>query len=385
VTVTIVAHDVGGVGGMERQLEELITGLLARGVQVEVVSRTLQLSPHPELRWRRVRGPARPFVVAYPWFALVASLMLLRRRGEVLHVTGAIVFNRADVCTVHYVHNGARRTSLRMRRSARRYRLNAWLARALSRRVERRLYRRESKTHTLVAVLADAALDLIRAYPERAASVRVIHNGVDLQRFRADPDARRQVRAELRVDDDAKLAVFVGSEWLGKGLAIAVEALSSAPGWQLCVVGSGDAARLSALVAELGVEGPVHVLGETSAPERYYAAGDAFVLPSEYETFSLAVLEAAATGLPVVATDVGVVGSLVEAGGGILVDRTPAAFASALRELAENPGRATILGDCAREYAARFGWDAVVDAYLALYQQLRPVPSPEARELRTAA
>ena len=106
-TVTIVAHDVGGVEGMEHQLQALVTGLLDRGVSVEVVSRTLGLPGHPRLRWRRVRGPARPFPLAYPWFALVASSMLTWSRRGLLHTTGAIVLNRADVCTVHYCTTGA--------------------------------------------------------------------------------------------------------------------------------------------------------------------------------------------------------------------------------------------------------------------------------------
>ncbi len=135
--VTIVAHDVEGAGGMERQLRELVIGLLARGVSVTVVSRTLGLPPHERLRWRRVPGPGRPFVLAYPWFAAVASLMLLRRGAGVLHTTGAIVLNRADVCTVHYVHNGPGGRIDRASRTTPLHRLNARVGRILSRAFER--------------------------------------------------------------------------------------------------------------------------------------------------------------------------------------------------------------------------------------------------------
>src|SRR5205807_2149797 len=108
---------------------------------------------------------------------------------------------------------------------------------------------------------------------------------------------------------------------------------------------------------------------ETKEPERYYAAADAFVLPSAYETFSLAALEAAATGLPVVATNVGIVGGLVAAGGGVFVDRDPDSIATALERLAERPEELPGMAECARDYARGFGWEAAVDAYLGLYAE----------------
>src|SRR3954451_15743574 len=109
--VTIVAHDVGPVGGMEVQLSQLIGGLLARGVDVTVISRTCDLEPHPSLRWMRVPGPARPFVLAFPWFFVVGSLLLRRHRRGIVHSTGAIVANRIDVCTVHLCHRAAKNLS----------------------------------------------------------------------------------------------------------------------------------------------------------------------------------------------------------------------------------------------------------------------------------
>src|SRR5947208_9461789 len=102
--VTVVAHDIGSVGGMERVLAELIAGLAKLGHRVTVISRTCVLPPADGLTFHRVRGPARPFLLAYPWFMLVGSLLLRRRRRGIVHVTGAIVLNRVDVIAVHYCH-----------------------------------------------------------------------------------------------------------------------------------------------------------------------------------------------------------------------------------------------------------------------------------------
>ena len=240
-TVTIVAHDVGGIGGMELQLEMLIGGLLERGLAVDVMSRTLRLRPHPALRWRRVRIPSRPFVLAYPMFALVAGVMLLRKPTGVLHTTGAIVPNRADVCTVHYVHRGRGSSAPRARRATTLYRLNAAVARVLSLLGERLVYSSDSLSRTLVAVSDSTADELRASYPSRSDAIAVIENGIDTTRFAPDPDSRRDVRREVGVADDASLALFVGSEWRRKGLLVAVEALTEAPSWHLVVVGRGDA------------------------------------------------------------------------------------------------------------------------------------------------
>lgn len=365
--VTIVAHDVAGAGGMERQLRELICGLLDVGASVIVVSRTLGLPDHPGLRWHRVSAPARPFVVAYPWFAVVASLMLLRLRKGVLHVTGAIVFNRADVCTVHFLHSGD--GVVRASRGSAAYRLHARLARLFGRAVERVLYRSEMHTRILVAVTPRAADELREAFSNRSRSVRIIRHAVDAERFRPDRVERVRVRRELGLTNDVKVALFLGSEWEGKGVAIVVDALRLAPDWDLIVVGSGDGERLMHRAASISVSSRVRLVGETAAPERYYAAADAFVLPSASETFSLAALEAAAAELPVVATDVGIVREIVEAGGGLLVERNPASVAAALASLAGSETR-QLFGQRARAYAVGMSWSAVVDEHMTLYSEV---------------
>ena len=64
LTITLVAHAAGTLGGMERQLGELISGLLAAGHQVILVARECGVLPHPRFRFVRVAGPTRPFSIA---------------------------------------------------------------------------------------------------------------------------------------------------------------------------------------------------------------------------------------------------------------------------------------------------------------------------------
>src|SRR3954447_13089548 len=135
VPVTLVAHDVGGIGGMERQLEQLILRVADLGHDVLVISRGYHLPDHPRVRAMRVRAPARPFVIAYPWFFALGSILVRARRRGVVHVTGAIIANRADIATVHLCHRAIaeHRSLRRSRRTTASYRANAAVARWLSR------------------------------------------------------------------------------------------------------------------------------------------------------------------------------------------------------------------------------------------------------------
>jgi glycosyltransferase involved in cell wall biosynthesis len=371
--VTIVAHEVGTPGGMERQLGVLVSGLLERGYEVTVVAHECALGPRPGLRWLRVSGPRRPFTLWYPWFFLIGSLAVWRGRRGLLHTTGALVANRADLSTVHFCHRAfhAREGALRSARETRAYRANAWLADRQRRLAETWCFR-PRRSGRLVAVSRGVERELREFFPAMAARVQTIPNGVDRSAFRPDPAARARVRAELGIGADELVAVFVGGEWERKGLRPAVEALPGAEGWSLLVVGGGDERGFRELAARLRAGDRVRFAGAVSDTTPYYAAADAFLLPTAYETFSLATYEAAASGLPLLVGRVsGVEDLLVEGRNGWFVERDAGGIAGRLAELAGDPERRRSMGAAAREDSARFDWQSVVDSYDELYRSLR--------------
>ena len=136
--VTIVAHDIGAVRGMERQLSDLVAGLVGLGHRITVIARTCELPAGTGVDFHRVRGPSRPFLIAYPWFLLAGSLALRRHRRGIVQATGAIVLGRVDVVAVHYCHQVATPTPSR---STWPFRAHAKLAGALKRIGERACFR----------------------------------------------------------------------------------------------------------------------------------------------------------------------------------------------------------------------------------------------------
>lgn len=364
--VTIVANDVGGVGGMERQLTELITGLLAGGARVRVISWTCDLPPHPNMRWHRVVGPSRPFTIANPWFILVASLLVgLRGRG-IVHSTGAIVLNRVDVCTVHFCHRAVARLPRfsRASRGGLAYRLNARISKAMSRLAERWCYR-PARAGRLVGVSLGVARELRENYPAMRERITVIPNGVDTAAFSpTDEAAAAPPAGRLR-------ALFVGSEWERKGLRIAIEALRDNPDVSLTVVGEGDREAFGRLAAEAGAGERVEFAGSTSDVAAWFRRVDVFVLPTAYETFSLVTYEAAACGLPLLVTRVNGVEDLLRDGeNGWFVERDPADVGRRLRALAEDPALRRSMGATARRDSLEHSWDRVVERYRELYAEV---------------
>jgi UDP-glucose:(heptosyl)LPS alpha-1,3-glucosyltransferase len=367
--VTIVAHDIGSVGGMERQLAELLLGLRERGHNVTVIARTCELPDGSGVVFHRVRAPGRPFLLAYPWFIVAGTLATVRRRRGVVQATGAIVLNRLDAVAVHYCHqvgpaNPSRSTPL--------FRLHVWAAGFLKRLGERVCFK-ANRPRAVVCVSEGVADEVRRFFPALADRVVTIHNGVDTDGFapgvrRAEAEA---LRASLKIPDGALVAAFVGSEWERKGLEPAIRALALSPRWVLVVAGGGDRARFEALAETLGVAARIRWLGVISEVEIVYGLADAFVLPTEYETFSLVTYEAAASGLPVLATPVSGVNELLDDGrNGFFISRDPEQIALRLSELAEDPQLRRSLGTAARESALAYSWQRMVDRHAELYREL---------------
>ena len=217
-----------------------------------------------------------------------------------------LVLNRADVVTVHFcneaLHDG--RVS-QAKRDTILYRANDHIALWMSRALEHLMYT-PKRVRRLVAVSRGVATELSRYFPATRGVTVVIPNAVDATGASGPtPERGQTLRARLGLSTDQLLAVLVAGDWERKGLEGNPPGLADAPGWTLLVVGNGDRARFSRLAerAPSRRSRALHGVPPLDVAACYQAA-DAFVFPTSYEAFPMVVLEAAASGLPLLVTRV---------------------------------------------------------------------------------
>ena len=203
-----------------------------------------------------------------------------------------------------------------------------------------------------------------------AERIRVIPNGVDLQEFNG-PRGQRQ--------GDRVRGIFVGRlDPDQKGLATLFRALALLPPDLPLEVrligedwGATEILRLTAM--QLGITNRVVFVGKVDrqALLNEYREADFLVLPSLFEPFGIVVLEAMATGLPVVASRVGGIPEVVRDGRtGILVEPANArALADALMELCRDENLRITMGADAKDRAAAFDWKTITPRILSIYQE----------------
>jgi glycosyltransferase involved in cell wall biosynthesis len=227
----------------------------------------------------------------------------------------------------------------------------------------------------------------------------LLGNGIDLQRFRpeAKEDIRREARADLGVDGDAVVVGTVGRLVWGKGfreLFLAAESLRDThPEVVFVVVGGSDPGKADAIspgeLADAGRRGRIVFAGERDDMEDVYRAFDLFALPSYREGFPRSAMEAAASGLPVIATDIRGCRQVVSPGEtGLLVPlHDPAALAAAMEQLVVDPALRLRMGTAGRRKAeTEFDDQAVVAKTMDAYERVlaRATSSTRRRTRRSA-
>jgi UDP-glucose:(heptosyl)LPS alpha-1,3-glucosyltransferase len=158
--------------------------------------------------------------------------------------------------------------------------------------------------------------EIVSLYHYPREKIDIVRNGVPLEKFRFDPELREKSREDLKLKPDQTALLFAGSGWERKGLlfAIAATALCADRNMRLLVAGRGNARLYKTKRLRFWREEPVQFLGEVADILPVYAAADIFILPTIYDPFSNACLEALACGLPVITTRSNGFGEIIESG-----------------------------------------------------------------------
>jgi UDP-glucose:(heptosyl)LPS alpha-1,3-glucosyltransferase len=237
------------------------------------------------------------------------------------------------------------------------------------------LHFRERNYQKLIATTAVVKADLRQLYGVPDDDVAIIPNGFSPSEF--NPLCRRQRRQAMReklglgADDIAML--FVANELPRKGYATVLAALRKLDQkrLRLLVVGRPPIAEVRAGAERAGVAGQVIACGPTNDVAGYHAAADLFVLPTQYEAFCLAILEALGSGLPVVCSDVPGARDAIVPGinGALLADPNDAdELVETLKPLLDYACRARMAA-AAPETVQQYQWPTVLVEYESILMQ----------------
>ncbi|MCW4030051.1 MAG: glycosyltransferase family 4 protein [Candidatus Bathyarchaeota archaeon] len=237
-----------------------------------------------------------------------------------------------------------------------------------------------ARARKIIAVSHFTKWELTHYYKIPASKIQVIHNGVNINKFKPTTD-KRKAKAELGFNPDDPAIVSVGRLYARKGLFTLIESMPAVtrrfPRAKFIISGKGQSDEMHKLVAHaerLGVRDNIIFTGYTPDKDlpKLYQAADVFAFSTFYEHHPFAVLEALATGLPVVTTTVGGIPETIKTGtNGLLVKPFHSGqFSDAILRLLENPAEAKEMGVKARETVVReLDWRIVVKDAMKVYDQ----------------
>jgi UDP-glucose:(heptosyl)LPS alpha-1,3-glucosyltransferase len=320
--LALVRRGYSSTGGAEAYLKRLARGVIEAGHEVQLIT----TNEWPEDQW--------PFgtitrLRAESVFGFADELEQIRPQ---LHCDALLSLERVWSCDVYRAGDGVHRAWLSRRRK---FELPLkQFARALNRKHRDLLHLEESlfvgrKAGRVIVASQMVKKEIVDLYGYPADRIDIVHNGVPLDKFRFDPELRQKSREDLKLKPDQTALLFAGSGWERKGLLFAIQAMALCKNrkMRLLVAGRGNEKLYKTKRLRFWREEPVRFLGEVADIVRVYAAADIFILPTMYDPFSNACLEALACGLPVITTrsngfseiiEDGVHGSIVDHAGNLI-------------------------------------------------------------------
>ncbi|NBD17577.1 MAG: glycosyltransferase [Cyanobacteria bacterium] len=367
----LVTHRVIPGDGQGRVNYEIVGEAIRRGHEVTLLASAIapDLVQHNQINWIPI------FVQGWPTellrnliFSWKSTLWLRQHHAEfdVIKVNGAITHFPGDVNAVHFIHSAWARSrvhTIRVHRNL--YSLYQWIYTALNAAWEKHAFRR-AKVIVAVSKKIKEELVAIGVPPQK---IKVIFNGVDIEEFHP----KKVERINFGLPEKVPLAFFAGDiRTPRKNLDTVLHALVQVQELHLAVAGSTKDSPYPQLAGELDIDERVHFLGYRQDIPQLMQAVDFFVFPSRYEAFTLVLLEAMASELPVITAMTSGGAEVVTPDSGIILSNPDdvKALVEALQTLTNNAPLRNQMGQAARKVAQKHTWAVMARSYLNLFEQL---------------
>jgi UDP-glucose:(heptosyl)LPS alpha-1,3-glucosyltransferase len=363
LAVAIIRARYNPYGGAERFVQRALTALAQEQVALTVIARDWQSSPVGESLANVRLHKIDPFYIGRIWrdasFAQAVTAYLQNGGFDLVQsherIPGVQIYRAGDGVHAEYLQQRLN-VANRVGRIALRINPFHWF----TCRAEALLFEHLD----LEAVICNSTMvrdEILARFRISPAKLHLVRNGVDLDKFQPPSTEQRvKARSDLGLPPDAPVFAFVGSGFERKGVANAIRALAekAAPphAWLVVVGDDRKGKRYRRLADDYGVGDRVLFTGSLVDVRPVLQAADGFVLPTLYDPFPNAVLEALACGLPVVTSPKCGAAELIEPGkNGFICNAVDApAIAQRLAEIARSPEMRLAARASAAPYSLKF-------------------------------
>ncbi len=370
--IAVVRERYDAFGGAERFIARAMPALGRLGVEVTIIARSWD--GWGARQWLKVD----PFFLGKAWrvrsFAKAARAAWLGKGFDLVQshecIPGCDVYRAGDGVHRQWLALRAARASFGERLRLRLSRHQRYLCRAEQELLEHPRLR---------AVICNSNMvrdEIRRGFRIAADKLHVIYSGVDLKHFHPERRGalRGPARAELGVHQRDTVFLFVGSDYARRGLDTAIEALAltgSKNFWLLVLGRDADQQRFVDQAGRAGLRERVLFLGTRDDLRPLYAAADCLVLPSRYDPFPNAALEALAMGMPVVVSERSGAAEVVRSGenGWVCKPDDVPALARIMHDT-DRAMRDDRMQQAARASAERYGLEEANQQFAELYAKL---------------
>ena len=371
--IAVIRQKFVNYGGAEQFVSGYANQLANMGHAIHIFANQWTPSNHPNIKIHSVRAIKRnPFlrVLSFAWFVLQSirseSFDIIQSHERIWRQD---IYRAGDGCHCEWLERRACYLPF-MKKLFFRFNLFHQLVLIL----EKRIFEK-GECKKIIAISEMVKRDILKHYQLPEERVEVVYNGVQLDRFNPSnrKTFREEVRQQLIISDKEVMILFVGSGFERKGLEYLVKSVRymKYKNWRLVLLGKGKWKRYLQFASKDDQKKITH-LEPIDKIEKLYAAADFFVLPSIYEPFGNANLEALASGLPIITSrNCGAAEIITPKKEGIILEdpSDSKAIADAIDYLMDSKIREP-MGQSARLLAEKFTHERNASEMLQIYQKL---------------
>lgn len=388
-------HDVNPWGGQEKSNLEIFYRINHK-IPIELHA----YSFYDSRDWPQLRvipysqKMSKPSFLKFNYYQLQSLLkmrpqdlkQLKRRNNDVLIQSTGTALPIADIVQVQFVQkswytvqNGMpaeTQTHSSIMRT-----LNSYALKNLNLLHEKLIYKNNKK---FIAISHTIKKELMDFYHINSSNIHVIYHGVDTQQFPSAHESqaqfnRKKIRHEHNIPDDAFVITTVGALNARKGLHTILNVLlelqkNDIKNVALMAIGAGSKETFTNYAQKIGLRcDNLFLIPAQKDIPAFYQAADLFFFPTMYEPFGLVILEAMASGLPVLTSSVAGAAELITPGfDGLIIPNLndTQSIANQITQLMKDQNKRVFIGENARKSCEKWTWDHVADEYLKFYESL---------------